>query len=253
MTSVSIVGSGNIATHIGRTLDKVGVMVTHLSSRNPDRAKVLAEQINAKVVSLEELPSTQLVLVCVSDDAITEVLQQIPSDVPVAYTSGSVEMKQVPFREKLGVFYPLQTFSKTADVDMKSVPILIEANALSFQDELVELAKKISRTVQLIDSQQRAQLHIAAVWINNFTNHIVYQAQELTRLQKVDYQLLLPLLKETIRKLETQSAFDAQTGPARRGDKKTLAKQAHALEGTARELYLLLTKSIQETYRDEEL
>ena len=253
MLSVSIVGSGNIATHIARTFDKVGVTVTHVYSRSSDHANALAEQVHAKVVSLDELPPEQLAIVCVSDDAIAEVLQQIPSDVPVAYTSGSVEMTQLPFREKLGVFYPLQTFSKTVDVDMKSVPILIEANTPHFQDELVELAKKVSRTVELIDSQQRAQLHIAAVWINNFTNHIVYQAQDLSRQQKVDYQLLLPLLKETIRKLETQSAFDAQTGPARRGDKKTLAKQVHALDGTARELYLLLTKSIQETYRNEEL
>jgi len=253
MNALSIIGSGNVATHLGNALFQAGIDITNVVSRNPKHASELAKKLNASVCSLDELPGHQMVLICVSDDAIVEVLEQLPSNTPVAYSSGAVEISDLPHREQLGVFYPLQTLSKGKSADISEVPILIEANNASFCRELASLGQKISNSVHEIDSQQRAHLHVAAVWINNFTNHMVYQAQQITDQHQLDYSLLLPLLKETVKKLETQTPLDAQTGPARRGDQQTIEKHKKALEGDARQLYELITKSIQQTYRNEEL
>jgi predicted short-subunit dehydrogenase-like oxidoreductase (DUF2520 family) len=104
-----------------------------------------------------------------------------------------------------------------------------------------------------MNSEKRAHLHLAAVWINNFTNHMVYQAQKFASSKQLNYALLLPLLEETVNKLQSQTPFDAQTGPARRGDEATIEKHLSQLDGTTQELYALLTDSIQETYKNEKL
>ena len=249
-TSVSVIGSGNVATHISRAFSLNGIKVSHVHSRTKEKAQELATKIGASACELEVLPIRQLTVVCVSDDSIADVIDQLPKETPVVYTSGSVGIDQIPEREYLGVFYPLQTLSKTASVDYSEIPILVESENPEFQDRLLETAKLITSNHSIINSEQRRKLHLAAVWINNFTNHIVHQAQQIAKEQKVDYKLLLPLLKETIQKLEHQSAYNAQTGPARRGDENTISKHINELEGRQQELYKLLSKSIKETYND---
>ncbi len=249
---VSIIGSGNVATQLGKALVKNGKTVTHVSSRNRDRAQILADELNAEVCSLDELPE-QFTIICVSDDATAEVISQIPEGVPLVYTSGSVGLDELPKRNKIGVLYPLQTMSKTSALELSSVPFLVESKNPMFLEVINDFALELSPASYMVNSEQRRKIHMAAVWINNFTNHIVYQAQKITKDQDLDYQLLLPLLKETLNKLDHQSAFDAQTGPARRGDLQTIEKHLEAQSGTQKELYALLTKSIKETYNDEEL
>lgn len=153
--------------------------------------------------------------------------------------------------DKLAVFYPLQTFSKDIDLGAtRDIPILVEAEDKSFEKELQQLALHLSDSVHLINSAQRARLHVAAVFLNNFTTHLMHQAHQIVREQGIDFQLLMPLLHETIRKVETQSPKLAQTGPARRGDLQTIAKHKESLSGRRREIYALLTESIAETYQD---
>ncbi|GAB5419241.1 MAG: DUF2520 domain-containing protein [Crocinitomicaceae bacterium] len=250
---VSIIGSGNVATQLGMAFTKVGTDVTHVASRTPENAENLASQLSAFACKIEDLPVDQLAIVCVSDDAISEVLNQLSPEIPVAYTSGSIGIHDVPKRAQLGVFYPLQTLSKTSTVQFSDVPILIESENAAFQEMLANFARQLSKTTRIVNSEQRRKIHLAAVWINNFTNHVVYQAQKITEEQNLDYQLLLPLLRETLQKLENQPAFDAQTGPAIRGDIKTIEKHLSAQDGISKELYELLSRSIKETYRNEEL
>ncbi|XOV67269.1 MAG: Rossmann-like and DUF2520 domain-containing protein [Fluviicola sp.] len=249
---VSIIGSGNVATQLGKALVRTSVKVSHVSSRNKDHAKALASEIDATTCSLEELPN-QFTIICVSDDAIEKVFSQIDAEIPIVYTSGSVGLEELPERAKMGVLYPLQTMSKTSFVDMRSVPFLIESENKLFEEEIEQFAKAFSPLTHIVNSEQRRKIHMAAVWINNFTNHIVYHAQKITQEQDLDYNLLLPLLRETLGKLDSQSAFDAQTGPARRGDEKTIEKHLNAQSGSAKALYELLTDSIKETYSNEEL
>jgi len=249
---VSIVGSGNVATQLGRALIKNGIQVTHIASRKRNHAAVLAEALGAEVCDISSLPN-QFTIVCVSDDAIAEVISNIPEGAPTVYTSGSVGLDELPNRKKIGVLYPLQTMSKTSLVDMQSVPFLVESKNVIFQEVVSNFASNLSPNTHTVNSDQRRQIHMAAVWVNNFTNHIVHQAQKITEEQNLDYKLLLPLLKETLSKLDHESAFDSQTGPARRGDNKTIEKHLESQSGTAKELYELLTKSIKETYDNEEL
>ncbi len=253
ITSVTIIGAGNVAYHLGKALKDKGITISHLWSRTKENAQLLALEFGAELTELNELPENQIALVCLSDDAIQPTIAMLPQSIPVAYTSGSVNLGQISSRNDLGVFYPLQTISKAVELDLSEVPFLIEATNSDFEKSLIQLAKRISSNVHVINSEQRQQLHHSAVWINNFTNHLIYQAQELTKSGNLDFELLQPLLKETIRKVEKQSAYEAQTGPARRNDIKTLQKHLDALSGTSKELYALLSKSIQETYSNDKL
>lgn len=251
--NISIIGSGNVATQLGKAFVNTGTVVTHVVSRNKANATTLAEKLHATACNLSELPRNQLTVICVSDDAIADVIEKLPTDTPTVYTSGSVGIDELPKRERLGVFYPLQTFSKTSEVNISEVPFLLESENTQFLDAIHDFAMQISSSTLIVSSEQRRKIHMAAVWINNFTNHVVHQAQKITQEQDLNYQLLLPLLKETLRKLDNQTAFDAQTGPARRGDSKTIEKHLNAQEGSSKELYQLLTQSIRETYKNEEL
>lgn len=248
---VSIIGSGNVATQLGLAFVKNSIPVTHVASRNPEHAQTLASKLGASVSAIQDLPNDQLAVICVSDDAISSVLEVLPKEIPAVYTSGSVDIHQLPQRDRLGVFYPLQTMSKSATLNALEIPFLVESENALFLDSIYDLAQLLSPTTHIVNSEQRRKIHMAAVWINNFTNHIVYHAQEIAREQDVDYTLLLPLLKETLGKLDHQSAFDAQTGPARRGDQKTIDIHLNSMQGTRKELYALLSKSIQETYSND--
>lgn len=245
---VSIVGHGNVGHHLAIQLSKVGIEVTHIGARNHDNAKVLAEKTNAQVTDLNALPLDQPVLVCVPDDAIASVLSQIDLSIEVAYTSGSVRLNDLPQRENLGVFYPLQTFTISRTPNIAEVPFFIEATTTAFSNQLVQLASTISDNVSLATSEERKKMHVAAVMVNNFTNHILHQAKKYSDENDIDFKHFLPLLSETVNKLDSDSPFDAQTGPARRGDSQTISNHVDLLEGKTKEIYTLLSESIKQTY-----
>jgi predicted short-subunit dehydrogenase-like oxidoreductase (DUF2520 family) len=150
------------------------------------------------------------------------------------------------------VFYPFQTITKNIPVDFSTVPVFIEAVDKETETDLTELAKSISKLTQTAGSKQRAALHLAAVFANNFTNHIFHIAQSLIEKEKLPFKLLYPLIKETVTKMNNHKPFDIQTGPARRDDYKTIDEHLHYLENFPeyREVYLVLTESIMSTYRN---
>ncbi len=208
--TISIVGYGNVGSHLTRALIGSGIHVSHIysTSISDDESDTLD---NVKIVNdLKKLPNNQITLVCVPDDAISSVLEQIDSETPIAYTSGSVELSQLPDRKYLGVFYPLQSFSKGRELNYFEIPIFIESNNEYFTSDLFNLGWKISRTVKYVDSEYRANMHVSAVIINNFTNHLVHLAQKFAHEKEVDFSHLMPLLHETINKLHDQPAKLAQ-------------------------------------------
>ena len=251
---ISIIGTGNVATHIASALKENNIEVSHLFGRNKEKLSLLSEKIGATpLYSLDDIPN-QLCLVCVSDDAIVEVINAIPSHIPIAYTSGSVKISSMKERKDLGVFYPLQTFTKDKEVNFFEVPLFIESNNDYFTQTLFDLAWTISRSVQYADSEERSKLHLAAVFVNNFTNHIITLSQNYCKEEKVDFDHLRPLLEETISKLKKRDGFDNQTGPAKRNDLKTIDFQKEQLSGNSKEVYEIITKSILKTYfPDDEL
>lgn len=251
--SVTIIGTGNVAFHLGTALFAKGIRIAGVVGRIVSETEKMCEVWNTQRVSDPSNIDTDLALVCVPDDAVKEVVERIPSHVKIAYTSGSVLLGSLSGRSSIGVFYPLQTFSKNKEVDIFEVPFLIEADSEIFAQELFDLAWKISRKVTFADSDTRRIYHLAAVWINNFTNHMAYQAHEILEGHQLDFKLLLPLLNETVNKLNELDPYSAQTGPARRGDLQTIRKHEDLQEGIQKELYSLITRSILETYKDDKL
>lgn len=250
INKISIIGSGNVATHLAIAFQDQGIDVTHICSRNEISGKELANRVHAEYTShIYDLPIDQLALICIPDDQIKTLIQEIPKGIPIAYSSGSVELNTITSENPLGVFYPLQTFSKDQDVDIFQVPILIEANNEHFSSILFELGWKISRKVEYANSEKRRELHLAAVWINNFVNHCIYQANTICDEFELDKSLLQPLLKETIKKALLDNPKEIQTGPARRGDNSTIDKHLSMQSGIRKELYEIMTRSIQNTYK----
>ena len=247
-SSLSIVGSGNVAFQLSKAFSKEGMNVSHIYSRNKVTANQIANQIDCIVVDdISDLPN-QLCIVCVSDDSVVEVVNSISEEIPVAYTSGSITISSIAERDQLGVFYPLQTFTKERPVNFFEVPIFIESNKDYFTSTLFDLAWTISRTVEHSSSEQRAEMHLAAVFVNNFTNHIIHLAKDYSDRNNIDFEFLKPLLKETIEKLDKSTPFDSQTGPAKRNDDSVINSQKNKLSGDMKDVYNTITKSIINTY-----
>lgn len=251
LNKISVVGSGNVASQLIPALHRSIVEITHLHSRNKSSALDLLSFTSAtRVCSLDELPKDQLVLLCVPDDQIIPILNRLDPEMRVAYTSGNLHLEKVDSARNVGVFYPLQTFSKGRPIELEAVPFLVEANNDNLLEDLLTLAHRISRHVTIMTSEERQLVHQVAVWVNNFTNHILYHAKDLAEENKLNFSLFDPLLKETIAKLETLSPEIAQTGPARRGDRTTIQSHLNQLSGTRKELYALLSRSIEETSKN---
>lgn len=243
--NITIVGLGNVGSNLLRELSKKNLPVNQI---------VTTQSVNYKIDTtndLTEIKKDNLVIICVPDHDISDVLNQIPKECEVAYTSGAVTINSLPSRARLGVFYPLQTFSKDREVKFDNIPILIESNNSEFTQELLELAKQISNNVKEVDSEYRKKLHLSAVYVNNFTNHIIYLAEQKAIENNVDFELLRPLLKETIDKLSSYSSYDAQTGPARRNDYNTIDAHYLLLTDQEKALYAIITKSIIDTYHHD--
>lgn len=244
---LSILGLGNVGSHLFEAFIQDGVKVTHVVSRSEPPKQVLHKSTWIQTPS--ELPAGQLVIVCVPDDLIASIVSQIPDDCPIAYTSGSVSLTSMPDRKKMGVFYPLQTFTKGSPINMFEVPFFIEARSTNFASRLFDLAWIISRNVNYANSAERKKMHLAAVFINNFANHLAHLSKSYLDNEALDFNHLKPLLKETARKLETQNPESIQTGPARRNDTKIIQEHIDALENpTQKEIYRLISKSIHQTY-----
>lgn len=245
MTKVSIIGTGNVSYHLERAFaqatDLLEVQV--LPSRS-DFSNRSSEKNNGDFDS-----DSDLVIIAVSDDAIATVSKKLQNTSQlVVHTSGSVPMNALE-RERRGVFYPLQTFSKNRDVDFGVIPICIEANEKKDLKLLRMLGEVISRKVHEIDSEQRKALHLAAVFVNNFSNHLYQIGNRICQENDVSFDLLKPLIAETASKIETLDPLEAQTGPAKRNDVKTIGNHLTELKSQKlKEVYLLLTRSIQDTH-----
>lgn len=253
---IGIIGSGNVAWHLVHGLNSIPkIEVKWVFGRNKTTLTELSHSSGVPFFMDVLLPQeVDLVIVCVNDDAIQNILDDLPKNLKVAYTSGTFSLSQlVSQQQSCGVFYPLQTFTKNQSLDLNEVPFLIEATEKSFENELLELARKISRNVQVMDSEQRRKVHIAAVISNNFVNHLLFIAQKFLKENNLDEKILNPLIRETISKAERLGPYRAQSGPARRLDVKTIQTHLEALKGKEKEIYQLITKSIEETYKNDDL
>ncbi|WP_406683398.1 F420-dependent NADP oxidoreductase [Seonamhaeicola sp. MEBiC1930] len=250
MISVTILGAGNVATHLYKAFSKSeNVSVVQWYNRSLKSIDIYKNEVDV-IDNLNQLKDADVYILAVSDDAISELSSQLPfKDKLVVHTSGSVSVHDLDKNQKRGVFYPLQTFSKTAQLDFKNVPICIETVDKPYYHTLKELAISIGSPTKKVNSEQRKVLHLAAVYVNNFTNQLYRIGHEITESEGAEFDLLKPLILETAKKVQETSPYLAQTGPAKRNDQKTLKKQIKALKNEHhKDIYNLLTESIQRTH-----
>ncbi len=251
---IGIVGSGNVAHHLAHAFYyHPEINFTALFTRNKVTGRVLADAVQIKFVEkIEDLSKIcDLIIICASDDSIEEICENLQTkDQIVAHTSGVVSIKVLEkASENFGSFYPLQTFTKTREVDLKEVPFLIDASNTDTQRVLSELAGLVSNNVSEICDEQRRKLHIAAVIVNNFSNHLFALTKDYTDSLSLDFDLLKPLMLETVLKALAQNPKDIQTGPAKRKDSSTIAQHEAMLQDPKlKELYSWFTKSIEKYY-----
>lgn len=244
MIKVTLIGMGNVSWHLNEVFSKTeGVSVTSVLSSRGDLLSKSVQNINHKEES-------DIYIIAVSDDAIKSVSQTLTNIKKlVVHTSGSVSINSLSKETRRGVFYPLQTFTKERNVDFESVPICIEAEKKEDVKLLHELANAISNSVYQITSEQRKSLHLAAVFVNNFSNHLYQIGNELCEQHNLAFDILKPLIAETAKKINTLAPIDAQTGPARREDQKTILNQLKQIKSeNHKEIYKALTASILNTY-----
>ena len=250
MKNIILIGSGNVATHLGIALKKRDYNIVQVYSRSIDNAKELAQKLNADFTNdFTQLKDANLIIVSVNDDVISEVLSKL-KNTAIVHTSGSIGVNI--FNDNFsncGVFYPLQTFNKEVEVNISEVPFCIEGNSLEFENQLIQIAKIISNTVVVMESEQRKQLHIAAIFACNFSNQMFTIADDLLAERNIDFKILLPLIKQTIAKLNTNKPKEVQTGPAKRKDKKIIQEHIDLIqEKEIKELYKKISTNIIKTH-----
>ena len=252
MISVIVLGTGNVGTHLTTAfLAAENVTLTQVYSRKKSSLASLKNKVNT-TTTISNLKEADVYVIAISDDAIAEFSSQLDlKNKLVVHTSGSVALNMLKNNGSKGVFYPLQTFSKKKAVHFNNIPICVEAENKADVKLLKELASSISNTVFTIDSEQRKQLHIAAVFANNFVNYLYKIAFDICEEHTIPFATLLPLISETAQKITHANPADIQTGPARRNDVKTINTHLKLLTGEHQKIYQLLTESIQKTYGEK--
>ncbi len=250
MNRIVIIGAGNIATHLAMNLKIAGFEIAQIIARTEASAKPLAEAVSAKYTcDLKNLDTTATYfMIAVSDDEIANVAKQIRvGEKLVIHTSGSTPMDVLKdCSTNYGVLYPFQTFSKKKVLNMRKVPICVEGSSLEAQKNIVFLSRQLSDSVQVMNFEQRAVLHLAGVFACNFTNYMYAIANDILAENNLSFDLLKPLITETVDKVQSLSPREVQTGPAIRKDMKTIERQEKMLEKQPDllEIYKLLTKNI---------
>ena len=226
MKNITFIGSGNVATILSMELQKNGYNILEICSKKQKSAKILADKLSCGYsVDLKNLKNPDLFIVAVKDEHIKDTIKLIQNkEIPIVHTSGSVGLDVFSNKNNFGVFYPLQTFSKEVSLNFNNLPICIEANNELIQKNLIKIGNSISSNIHLVDSKKRKKIHIAAVISCNFTNHMLTISESLMKENELKFDLLKPLIRETLEKALANSPNKVQTGPAIRKDLEIVQK-----------------------------
>ena len=251
--TIVLIGAGNVATHLADAFQNTGRKILQVYSRTEYSAKSLAEKIGVKYTNdiNEIITDADLYIVSLADSAISDIVKKINFEEQlVVHTSGFHEMNVLnDVSENIGVFYPLQTFSKNRKIDFISIPVCIEANSEESLKLLEDLALSFSSNVQYINSEKRKILHLAAVFASNFTNQMYSIAKEILINEKISFDILKPLIKETAKKAIEINPLESQTGPARRNDTNVMEQHIKMIENeNYKELYEKLSEMVIAKY-----
>ena len=246
MIRIGLIGTGNVAIALAReirnhqTLSLVQLIGRDQNKLPKDLIDVpFSKQFNA-------LPTCDVVLIAVSDQAIQQVSSQLPlTDAVVVHTSGASSLDLLSKHKHRGVFYPLQTFSKQQQLNWSEIPILWEGNNKQVNEKLETLSQLLSPLAILSDEKQRLSMHLAAVVVNNFTNHLYAEAHRFCKSKQLNFELLTPLIEATTRKIKQLVPRESQTGPAARGDTQTIQRHmAIPMTEELSDIYSLFTSQL---------
>lgn len=247
MITITVLGSGNVAHHlISNILEHDSLSLQQIYARNKHH---LTDIVSEELITtdIKALKPADIFIIAVSDDSISEVSNaiEVPNQL-VVHVAGNTPMSTIAAKHRTGVLYMLQSFSKDKEVDLSKVPFCLEAREKSDLKLLEEIALKFSERIYFIDSLQRQAIHLAAVFVNNFSNHMYTLGNEVCKEHKIPFEILKSLILETAQKIETLEPIAAQTGPAIRRDSQTIARHLEILkDSNKKEIYTLITKSIQ--------
>ncbi len=249
---ISIVGAGNVATHLGHALRDAGHAIAMVYSRTRESAETLANQLHCLwTTDIAQLPTqVDAILFCVKDDALVSLAKQITTQALCIHTAGSMPLNALP-QEHRGVLYPMQTLSKQSSVTYSKIPLYLEVEKEEDKHTLLSMAEAISHNEQFVTSEQRAILHLAAVFACNFTNRCYDIAAQLLEQNDLGFDAMLPLINETARKANHTHPCMAQTGPAKRWDTNIIEKHLARLEGEMKDIYQMMSQSIHNRHKDD--
>lgn len=249
---IVIIGSGNVAAVLGRKFTAAGHKIVQIISRNASAASELAYEWDTESANYMSLinENADVYIIAVSDNALEELVRhlKLPGKV-VAHTAGSVSkeiLKNVT--SHYGVFYPLQSLRKEI-TSLPDIPIFFEGSDKTATSTLQKLAQSISyEQATLAGTEDRLKLHVAAVIVSNFTNHLYVLAEKYCQKERINFHQLLPLIEETMQRLKESSPADTMTGPAIRHDQETIQKHIELLKDhpQLQKIYQALTESIQQ-------
>ncbi|MGB2516002.1 MAG: Rossmann-like and DUF2520 domain-containing protein [Flavobacteriaceae bacterium] len=250
MLKIALIGAGNLGLHLFEAwCESSEVQLTQWLNRSYSKP-------NCKGVAVIQEPSAlacaDAYVLALPDREIASVSSQLPTTGMALHTSGSMPLEELKNQGEKGILYPLQSFSKKQSVAFDRIPIFLESQNKTQQTFLEQLAKSLSSNFFWMDSKQRLQLHIAAVFVNNFTNHLYQIGADLCQKNNIPFSVLLPLIQTTAAKMQKLSPKEAQTGPARRKEAAIIEKHLEFLDNPQqKELYQKLTMAIQQQYNDE--
>ena len=246
---IVLIGSGNVAFHLAKAFTEAQIPISQIFGRNTTDLQKISEQFSIPF-STETLAEADLYIISVSDSSIAEVSSLIKNEnALVAHTSGSVSREALNGNYRKSVFYPLQTFSKSKNLDYSKIPFFIDAENENDEEILKNLASKISKNVMIANDEKRKYIHLTAVFACNFVNHLYARAKEISDSQGIPFDYFLPLIDETTQKIHELEPKLAQTGPAIRNDEKVLKLHESLLTDEEKlKIYKTLNESIKKMY-----
>lgn len=254
--NIVFIGAGNLATSLAKEMFRRKLHISQVYSRTEESASLLANQLNCPwTTSTDEInPDADWYIFSVKDDVLAELISRLkPNKGLWLHTAGSMPATVFEgFAKRYGVIYPLQTFSKQRSVDFSDIPFILEANNAADLALLKSTSELLTRNVRILNSEERKQIHLAAVFACNFANHMWSLAWKLLEEKQISPEILIPLIAETAGKIQDLSPAQAQTGPAVRYDRNVIDKHIDMLEQEdMKTIYRLLSQSIYKTKNEQ--
>lgn len=248
--SMCFIGAGNLATHLSKAIQEKGGNIIQVYSRTTASAKELATKLNTSYTNTVETitDKADVYFIALKDSVVDVVLSQRNFENKLLiHCSGSLPLDVLKkYSDRIGVFYPLQTFSKKRELDFSQIPVFVESNNREIEKKLVSMAETISDSVQVLSSERRKFLHISAVFACNFVNHFYTLSSRVLESKEIPFDVIKPLIMETAQKVQEMAPEQAQTGPAVRFDENIINSHVKELEDLQNygDLYKLISESI---------